>query len=119
VEAFVRALEPYAPQRYAFEFRHESWLSPRVYELLKRANAALCLPVAPGTPVDVRLTAPWTYIRMHHGERGIGYDDRELETWAGHIRSFLVEGADAYVYFNNDPEGHAVRDAKRLQEMLR
>ena len=119
LEAFIEALGAYPSHPYAFEFRHESWLVPRVYDLLERANAALCLPVAPWTPLDLRLTAPWTYVRMHHGQRGVGYGDEELETWAERIRSFLDKGADAYVYFNNDPEGHAVRDAERLREMLR
>jgi len=27
-------------------------------------------------------------------------------------------GRDAYVYFNNDPEGHAIADARRLMAML-
>src|ERR1035438_10791459 len=29
--------------RYAFEFRHESWLTEPVYEELRRRNVALCL----------------------------------------------------------------------------
>jgi uncharacterized protein YecE (DUF72 family) len=115
---FLEALRPYAPQRFAFEFRHETWLAPPVYELLERAGAALCLPVSPRVPLDVRLTAPWTYIRMHIGRHGWGYADDELRTWAGHVRSFLDRGADTYVYFNNDPGGHAIRDAERLRGML-
>ena len=116
--AFLDLLERYAPQRCAFEFRHQSWLVPDVYRLLERAGAALCLPVSPAVPLDVRLTAPWTYIRMHGGRAGIGYGDDELTAWAGHVRSFLDRGADTYVYFNNDPEGHAIWDARRLRDML-
>jgi uncharacterized protein YecE (DUF72 family) len=55
---------------------------------------------------------------MHTGQWGIGYSDEELSTWATHIRSFLQDGVDVYLYFNNDPEGHAIRDAKRLYAML-
>jgi uncharacterized protein YecE (DUF72 family) len=115
---FLDALRPSAPQRFAFEFRHRSWLAPEVYTLLERAGAALCLPVSPHVPLDVRLTAPWTYVRMHGGQYGVGYGDDELAAWAGHVRAFLAQGAGAYVYFNNDPEGHAIRDAQRLGQML-
>ncbi|MBE9168726.1 DUF72 domain-containing protein [Pleurocapsales cyanobacterium LEGE 06147] len=58
------------------------------------------------------------YIRMHGGRWGIGYSDEELSTWAVHIRSFLDRGIDVYVYFNNDAEGHAIRDSKRLSALL-
>ncbi|HWE62000.1 MAG TPA: DUF72 domain-containing protein [Chloroflexota bacterium] len=116
--AFLQALRPYAPQRFAFEFRHASWLCAEVYGLLEQAGAALCLPVSPSLPLDVRLTAPWTYVRMHGGRHGIGFDDEELQVWAARLRSFQDRGADAYVYFNNDPDGHALRDAARLRDLL-
>jgi uncharacterized protein YecE (DUF72 family) len=115
---FSQEARAYHGQRYAFEFRHRSWLVPEVYALLEELGAALCLPVSPHLPVDIGLTAPWTYIRMHSGRWGTGYSDEELALWAGRIRSFLKQGADAYVYFNNDPEGHAIKDADRLRTML-
>jgi uncharacterized protein YecE (DUF72 family) len=89
-----------------------------VYELLERAGAALCLSVHPHVPLDVRLTAPWTYIRMHGGRWSIGYADEELAAWAACVRSFLNGGHDVYVYFNNGPEGHAIHDAQRLRALL-
>lgn len=92
-----------------------------LHRLLDRAEGLgekFCLPVDPGLPLAVRLTAPWTYIRMHQGQRGTGYTDGELEVWARHIRSFQDQQADTYVYFNNDPEGHAIRDAERLRLLL-
>lgn len=67
---------------------------------------------------NLRLTAPWTYIRMHRGQFGTGYSDVELSTWATHISSFLEQGIDVYVYFNNDPVGMAIYDSDRLQTLL-
>lgn len=115
---FMAALRPYAPQRFAFEFRHPSWLVPPVYRLLTEADAALCLPVSPQVPLDVRLTARWTYIRFHGGRWSTGFGNDELQEWADHIRAFQRDGADIYAYFNNDPEGHALRDASRLSQLL-
>jgi uncharacterized protein YecE (DUF72 family) len=116
--AFMQALRIYAPQRFAFEFRHASWLTHDVYALLEEAGVALCLPVGPGVPLDVRLTTGWTYIRMHSGRWGTGFSDDELREWADRLWEFNREGMDAYIYFNNDPEGHALRDAERLCGML-
>jgi uncharacterized protein YecE (DUF72 family) len=86
--------------------------------MLEEAGAALCLPVHPQMPLDIRVTAPWTYVRMHYGETGWGFTDRELEPWARRIRGWLDDGIDVYIYFNNDPEGHAILDARRLNAML-
>ena len=117
LRTFLDALQAY-PESFSFEFRHRSWLAPAVYEMLERAGAALCLPVSPTVPLDVRLTAPWTYVRMHSGQYGIGYTEGELAVWADRIRSFLRDQVTVYVYFNNDPEGHALRDAERLRATL-
>ncbi|RUR76542.1 DUF72 domain-containing protein [Chlorogloeopsis fritschii PCC 9212] len=118
LQPFLELLQTYPQQRFTFEFRHSSWLIPEVYKLLERAGVALCLPVSSTVPLDVYLTTPWTYIRMHQGQSSIGYSDEELTTWAERIRSFLAQGFDVYVYFNNDPDGYAIRDAQQLQKTL-
>jgi len=119
LDGFLPLLKQYPSVRFAFEFRHDSWLVRAVYERLERAGCALCLPVGWGIPLDVRITAPWTYIRMHGGESSNAFADDELQRWAGRIAGFLDDGRDAYVYFNNDPFGDAVRDADRLRSLLR
>ncbi len=115
---FVAALGAFPGQRYALEFRDRTWLQPAVYDLLERAGVALCLPVGWGVPLDIRLTAGWTYIRMHSGSEGVRYGEDELRLWAGRVDAFRKQGMDVYVYFNNDPDGHAIRDAERLRTML-
>jgi uncharacterized protein YecE (DUF72 family) len=115
---FLDASRPYAPIRFAFEFRHESWLVPNVYRQLEAAGYALCLPVGWGIPLDARLTAAWTYIRMHGGEKTNAFSDDELATWAEQIAGYLADGVDVFAYFNNDGNGDAVRDAERLRALL-
>lgn len=118
LQPFLELLQTYPKQRFTVEFRHTSWLVPQVYKLLESAGVALCLPVSPTVPLDVCLTTPWTYIRMHSGQWDIGYSDEELSTWAERIRSFFRQGINVYVYFNNDPNGHAIRDAQKLYILL-
>jgi uncharacterized protein YecE (DUF72 family) len=118
LEPFLELLQTYPQQKFTLEFRHQSWLIPQVYKLLENAGVALCLPVSPTVPLDVYLTTSWTYIRMHSGQWGVGYSDEELSVWAERIRSFLTQNIDVYVYFNNDPDGHAIRDAQKLHILL-
>lgn len=119
---FVEALKAHPRHRYAFEFRHKSWLSGEVYELLKTRKAALCLPVGWGIPLDVQLTADWTYLRFHGGEHGISFTDDELRPWARRLRDWREGGIDTYSYFNNDTIENgrppAIDNARRLQEMV-
>jgi uncharacterized protein YecE (DUF72 family) len=108
-----------AGRRWVLEFRHPSWHTAEVYQLLSRHAVALCIPVGGGLQPDRITTAPFTYIRMHRGQepRG-GFTPEELRSWAGQTRALHSAGKDVYVYFNNDWEGYAVRDAAALQKLL-
>jgi uncharacterized protein YecE (DUF72 family) len=119
---FLAALRAHPGQRYAFEFRHQSWLMDQVYGLLREHHAALCLPIGWGLPLDVQLTADWTYLRFHGGSHSIAFSDDELQPWAARLRGWLDQGVDSYGYFNNDTlEGGrapAVDNARRLRELV-
>jgi uncharacterized protein YecE (DUF72 family) len=119
-ERLAEALDALPPGRHCFEFRHESWFVDEVYELLRRAGVALVIGDTPQRPFQAHeLTADWTFIRFHHGTRGrhSNYSEREIEEWAELIEGWAARG-DAYVYFNNDRNGYAVRNAGLLQKLL-
>jgi len=104
---------------HTFEFRHKSWLTQPVYDLLAEHRTALCIPDRPDLPQDVRCVTDWTYIRMHGSNHDEGnYSDAELTTWAERIRGFLADGVDVWVYFDNDQEGFAIGNARTLRELL-
>ncbi len=106
-------------RRWVVEFRHPSWHTTEVYRLLTDHGVALCIPVGGGLYPDRITTAPFTYIRMHRGqEPGGGFTDGELVEWAAQIRALRAAGKEAYIYFNNDWGGYALRDALRLKELL-
>jgi uncharacterized protein YecE (DUF72 family) len=119
-ERLAAALGGLPAGRHCFEFRHESWFAPTVYELLRERRVALVIGDHPERPFQTHeLTAGWAFVRFHYGSRGRygNYSDRELETWARRIRQWRRR-VDVYAYFNNDWEGYAVRNGVRLRELL-
>ncbi|GHO99430.1 hypothetical protein KSF_094780 [Reticulibacter mediterranei] len=108
----------------AFEFRDPSWFQtealPTLRQLLEETGCTLVVAVG-GTcpiPADIPPIGPFGYIRIHHGEHGVGLSDSELEVLASRVFRNHTEGRDLFVYFNNDAEGHAIADAQRLQALL-
>jgi len=119
-ERLACALEKLPGGRHCFEFRHESWFVPEVYEQLRSHGVALAIGDHPHRPFQAyELTADWTYIRFHSGTRGRrgNYSESELEEWALRIEAWRRE-VDVFAYFNNDWEGFAVRNGLWLKERL-
>jgi uncharacterized protein YecE (DUF72 family) len=75
-----------------------------------------------GLPCVLRATAPFVYVRLHgpsHEHLYAGsYSDDDLRWWADRCREWDASGRDVYVYFNNDGDGHAVRNARTLKQLL-
>jgi uncharacterized protein YecE (DUF72 family) len=106
--------------RHCFEFRHESWFVPEVMALLREHGVALVIGDRPEVHSfqTHELTADWTFVRFHSGTRGArgNYSETELREWAERLRSWRTR--EAFIYFNNDWEGFAPRNALRLRELL-
>jgi uncharacterized protein YecE (DUF72 family) len=120
-ERLALALTELPPGRHAIELRHPSWFVPDVYALLREHRVALVIGDHPERPFQsFETTTPWRYLRMHYGSRGRrgNYSARELETWARRIHRWRSEGC-VYVYFNNDWEAFAPRNARELLHRLR
>lgn len=107
-------------RRYALEFRDPSWFNPRVYDLLRDHEVAFCIYYLGGDASPKETTTDFVYIRLHGPDgpyRG-SYTPQMLAGWAGAISTWSNQGKEVYCYFNNDPEGHAPRNALNLEEML-
>ncbi len=103
--------------RPAFEFRDRSWYSDEILRLLDGAGASLVWPDRPGLRHTLPMTGGWLYVRFHQGTAsGPGYRREKLRRWASRIAA--TEATDAFVYFNNDPTGAAIRDARTMTELL-
>jgi uncharacterized protein YecE (DUF72 family) len=119
-ERLREALDKLPGGRHCFEFRHPSWFTAEVYELLREHAVALVIGDHPKRPFQTHeLTADWTFVRMHHGHRGRrgNYSQSELETWRRRIARWRRH-VEVFVYFNNDREGFAVRNALWLKRGL-
>jgi uncharacterized protein YecE (DUF72 family) len=108
-----------ADVRVAVELRHESWFTDEVRGLLERHNAALVWadrlekPVAP-----LWRTADWAYIRWHEGSADPWpcYRPEALTEWVERLRSTWTDREDVWAFFNNDPGGCAITDARVFAE---
>ena len=114
------ALTELPPGRHCFEFRHSSWFTREVEELLRERGVALVIGDHPERPFQTHaFTSDWTLVRFHWGARGRrgNYSQRELETWARRIAQWRRR-VEVFAYFNNDWEGFAVRNAEQLARRL-
>jgi uncharacterized protein YecE (DUF72 family) len=120
LDEFLSRLDPRIP--VAVELRHPSWHVEVVFELLQRHGAAYVVMSGAGLPCVLRATAPFVFVRLHgpsHDRLYEGsYSGADLQWWAERIGEWLSDGRDVWVYFNNDLEGNAVRNAQQLRRLV-
>ena len=136
------------PVRHAVEVRHQSFMIPEFFQLLRKEKIAFVIADTAGKfPYAEDLTADFVYIRLHGAEKLYvsGYNDRALGWWAERIKLWrkgrqprdariVSDGKidppspsqqragdrarDIFVYFDNDAKVHAPFDAIRLAKLL-
>ncbi len=107
---------------WVFEVRNSTWLNATFFELLQDHNAALAYADHPFVEMEADVAfGPVIYLRFHGaGQVYAGnYPDEQLRWWAKRIRKWAEHDKDVWVYFNNDLEGHAVRNALDLKKFIR
>jgi uncharacterized protein YecE (DUF72 family) len=106
--------------RHAFEFRDESWFCQEAFRILEDFRFALCLAHGSGLPFTERITSDFMYLRLHGGEvlYGSNYSDKELREWARKIQNWRKKRKTAFVYFNNDAYGFAVKNGLALKKTI-
>jgi uncharacterized protein YecE (DUF72 family) len=106
--------------RVCVEFRHESWLTPEIRDILVTRGAALCWSDRRGRPLGpLWRTADWGYLRFHEGRAKPWprYGRQALRTWIGRVTDSFPPGADVFAYFNNDQHAAAPADADALMKL--
>ncbi len=89
--------------RYAFEFRHASWLKEEVYDLLRARNISLCVAESEKLEVPEVTTADFVYYRLRKPE----YSPEERAEIASRASELLAQGKDLYLFFKHEdtPDG--------------
>jgi uncharacterized protein YecE (DUF72 family) len=119
LQNFLSLLPP--KYRHAIEFRHKSWIGEAVFDILRRHNIGLCVFDMPGFSCPLAITSDFAYVRFH-GSEGLYsscYSDAELSRWAERIARLSQNVEASYIYFNNDAEAFAVKNAMTLRNLLR
>jgi uncharacterized protein YecE (DUF72 family) len=109
------------PERVAVEFRSQQWLTLETRSHLEKAGAVFCDTDSPRIHLTGWVTSKIAYIRLHGRKSWYSYDysQVELEEIAQHAKKMTAQGAErVFIYFNNDFEGNAPKNAIRLQNIL-
>lgn len=116
---FLAALPRHGRLRYAFEFRDPDWHREDVYALLARYNAAFCIFELGALRAPMIATADFVYVRLHGpaGPYAGSYSAGALRRWAERLRAWRGEGREAWLFFDNDEAGYAVRNALTLRAL--
>ena len=128
------------------EFRHASWMHPRLASWLAERDLGYCAvdePALPGlVPPVTHVTNGLGYVRFHGrnaahwwgprasdgaapvrgGREQLRYDHDytapELEAWLAKVRAMATEAKQTYLFFNNCHAGQAARSAALMEELL-
>jgi uncharacterized protein YecE (DUF72 family) len=117
------------------EFRHASWMHPRLADWLRERAIGYCAVDEPAlaglVPPVAHLTTDSGYVRFHgrnektwwgrgNGDRyDYDYSERELSEWVERVRVLAGQAKQTYLFFNNCHAGQAARNAKLMEELLR
>src|SRR6267378_6275850 len=87
----------------AFEFRHTSWFTDEIFDVLKSCNRALCVAETEERVTPDVVTADFCYYRY----RKPSYTPEERQAMVSRILEHRSQGRDVFAYFKHEetPEG--------------
>jgi uncharacterized protein YecE (DUF72 family) len=102
------------------EFRHSSWWNQEVIAQLGEHQIAFCGMSHPDFPDELIGNTSHLYYRLHgrHQLYTSGYSEEELSETLSQIQG-MPQIKKAYLYFNNDVQGYATKNALRIIELSR
>lgn len=141
-EYILQCKDKFPQYELAVEFRHPSWLTEEqqeeTFKFLENSGLIYISVDEPQfegaktVPPVTKATADIAYVRMHGRNRenwfrrGIPtveryayeYSDEELGEWLTKIRELMFEAKQTFVMFNNCFGDYAVRNARRMMQLL-
>ncbi len=113
--------ESYPSYRFAIEARHPSWFRSEFSDLLSHYRTTFVIADSGYRfPEREIVTSHEVYLRFHGREQlyASDYPEPVLRDFADKIRDWMEEGKEVWVFFNNDFQGYAVKNALQLKNML-
>ena len=107
--------------RFAFEVRHKSWLNDTFFSILSEYKAAFVIADSGNRyPYNESVTTDIVYLRFHGREQlyASDYGTSILKEYATKIKQWSEGGKNVWIFFNNDFNGYAVKNAKELKDIL-
>ena len=116
LKCILRQLD--SARRNVVEFRHASWWNETVYAAFRDSGAIFSSCSGPRLPDVLVHTADEIYVRFHGPERWYRHDysHSELAVWADRIRG--CGASRAWLYFNNDYNSFAPKNALTMRQLL-
>ncbi|MCD6104241.1 MAG: DUF72 domain-containing protein [Thermosipho sp. (in: Bacteria)] len=114
LENFIKILP--INYKHAIEFRNITWFDDELFDILEQNNIAFCISDSSRYKSLWIKTADFVYIRFH-GPKNLYASEygEQLKDFSKKIKLFNCE---SYIYFNNDFNGFAIKDALRLKSLL-
>jgi len=99
--------------RYAFEFRHTSWLADPVYDQLRNRNISLCVAESEKLEVPEVITADFVYYRLRKPD----YTEKDVQAFAARAGELLAGGKDLYLMFKHEESPEGALNAERVLQL--
>jgi uncharacterized protein YecE (DUF72 family) len=96
--------------RYAFEFRHASWLADPVYDALREKNVSLCVAESERLEVPEVITADFVYYRLRKPD----YTEADVDAIAARAAELVRGGRDLYLMFKHEETPEGALNAERV-----
>jgi uncharacterized protein YecE (DUF72 family) len=109
---FLAVLKASGAGEVAFEFRHETWYTPQIEQVLADGGAALCVAESEDLAAHRAATASYGYLRLRNED----YDAKALDDWARWIGKQRWTHAD--VYFKHEDTARGTKFAAELRKRL-
>jgi uncharacterized protein YecE (DUF72 family) len=120
-ESFYSLLQQYKGYAFAMEVRHPTWLREPSLTLMAKYDISFVISQSGDHfPYAEVVTSKNIYVRFHGPGQlyASAYTTGMLEYFAQKFKGWVEEGHTVWAYFNNDINGYAPEDAKKLQSLV-
>ena len=110
----------YRGKDICFEARHPSWFKgDELAALLRKHDVGFVIGTYPGSfKPPYPISSPFVYIRFHATAKKPNYTPNDLKKWADYVANLPGSVKRIYIYFNNDFEGWAIKNAEYFKKLL-